>query len=67
MQDIQTALARWRAAERRAEAAAPGSAERAVAEHECDRARAAYEQLDERSRGRDKRDLTGQGDGRGIL
>jgi hypothetical protein len=43
--DISSALARWRAAERRCDAAAPGSPERAEAEQQCDEAHAAYERL----------------------
>lgn len=47
--DIPSALARWRAAERRFDATLPGSRERAEAEQACDEAHAAYEQLVEQS------------------
>ena len=49
MHDIQTTLARWRAAERRFGAAAPGSPGHAMAEQECNEAHAAYERLVEGS------------------
>ncbi len=66
MQDIQTALARWRAAERCFDAAPPGSPERAKAEQECDEAQAAYKRLVERSTsGRHRHDVTTHRDTRG--